>query len=67
MITGFHFGPDMDFFIVQMRDVPVILILMAAAAAAEALLARKDDRRLGLALPGGLLAWNAVRCIVRII
>ena len=48
-----------------MQDVPLILALIAAAIAAEVFLARKDDWRLGLALPGGLLAWNVVRCIVR--
>ena len=65
MLTGFHFEPDMEVFIVQMQDVPVILILMAAAVAAEVFLAQKGDWRLGLALPGGLLVWNVVRCIVR--
>lgn len=65
MLTGFHFEPDMELFIVQMQDVPVILILIAAAVAAEVFLARKDDWRLGLALPGGFLAWNVVRCAVR--
>ena len=65
MLTGFHFEPDFDLFIVQMRDVPVILILMAAAVAVEVFLAQKEDWRLGLALPGGLLVWNAVQCVVR--
>ena len=65
MLTGFHFEPDMELFIVQMQDVPVILALMAAAVAAEVFLARRDDWRLGLALPGGLLVWNAVRCAAR--
>ena len=65
MLTGFHFEPDMVFFIVQMQDVPVILILTAAAVAAEVFLTQKEDWRLGLALPGVLFVWNAVRCIVR--
>lgn len=65
MLTGFHFEPDMEFFIVQMQDVPVILSLIAAAVAAEVFLARRDDWRLGLALPGGFLVWNVIRCIVR--
>ena len=65
MLTGFHFEPDMEFFIVWMPDVPVILVLIAAAVAAEVFLARKEDRRLGLALPGVLLVWNAARCAVR--
>ena len=67
MLTGFHFESDMNFFIVQMQDIPVILILIAAVTAAEVFLARRDDWRLGLALPGGLLAWNVVRCAVRMI
>lgn len=65
MLTGFHFEPDINFFTVQMQDVPVILALIAAAAAAEVFLAQKEDWRLGLALPGGLLAWNAIHCVVR--
>ena len=65
MLTGFHFEPDMQLFIVQMQDVPVILILIAAAVAAEVFLARKEDWRLGLALPGGLLVSNVIRCVVR--
>ena len=65
MLTGFHFEPDMELFIVQMQDVPAILALMAAAVAVEVFLARRDDWWLGLALPGGFLIWNVVRCIVR--
>lgn len=65
MLTGFHFEPDMELFIVQMQDVPVILILIAAAVAAEVFWARREDWRLGLALPGGLLVWNVARCAVR--
>ena len=65
MLTGFHFEPGMNLFIIQMQDVPVILLLMAAAVAAEVLLARRDDRRPGLALPGALLAWNVIRCAAR--
>ena len=65
MLTGFHFEPDVELFIIEMQEVPAILALIAAAVAAEVFLARKDDWRLGLALPGGLLVWNAVRCIVR--
>ena len=65
MLTGFHFEPEMELFIIQMQDVPVILALIAAAVAAEVFLARRDDWRPGLALPGGLLVWNVVRCVVR--
>ena len=65
MLTGFHFEPGMELIIVQMQDVPLILALMAAAIAAEVLLARKENWRLGLVLPGGLLVWNAIRCAVR--
>ena len=65
VLTGFHFEPDIVFFIVQMQDVPVILILITAAAAAEVFLALREDWRLGLALPGALLMWNVVRCAVR--
>lgn len=65
MFTGFHFEPDAPFFIINMQDVPVLLALMAAAVAAEVLLSRKEDWRLGLALPGGLLVWNVIRCVVR--
>ena len=65
MLTGFHFEPDMELFIIQMQDIPLLLVLLAAAVAAEVFLARKDDWRLGLALPGGFLVWNVVRCIVR--
>ena len=65
MLTGFHFEPGMEVFIIEMQEVPVILILMAAAVAAEVFLARKEDWRLGLALPGGLLVWNVVRCVAR--
>ena len=65
MLTGFHFEPDVDVFIINMQDVPVILALMAAAVAAEVFLARQEDWRLGLALPGGFLVWNVVRCVAR--
>ena len=65
MRTGFHFGPDIDLFIVDMQDIPVILILIAVAVAAEVFLAHKEDWRLGLALPGGLLVWNVVHCVAR--
>ena len=65
MFTGFHFEPDVDVFIINMQDVPVILALIAVAVAAEVLLARQEDWRLGLALPGGFLVWNMVRCVVR--
>lgn len=63
MNTGFHFEEDMDLFIVEMQDVPVILILMAAAIAVEVFLALKKDGRLGLALPG---LW-LLRCVVQLI
>ena len=65
MLTGFHFESDTELFIVQMQDLPVILILIAVVVAAEVFLARRDEWRMGLALPRGLLAWNVVRCIVR--
>ena len=65
MLTGFHFEPDMELFIVQMQDAPVILALMAAAVAAEVFLSHREDWRLGLALPGGLLVWNVLRCAAR--
>ena len=65
MHTGFHFEPDIDLFIIDMQDVPVILILLAAAVAAEVFLARKDDWRLGFVLPGVFFVWNVVRCMAR--
>lgn len=63
MNTGFHFEEDMDLFIVEMQDMPVILALMAAAVAVEIFLAVKKDGRLGLALPG---LW-LLRCVVQMI
>lgn len=63
MNTGFHFEEDMDLFIVEMQDMPVILALMAAAVAVEIFLALKKDGRLGLALPG---LW-LLRCVVQVI
>lgn len=63
MNTGFHFEEDMDLFIMEMQDMPVILALMAAAVAVEIFLALKKDRRLGLALPG---LW-LLRCVVQVI
>lgn len=63
MNTGFHFEEDMDLFIVEMQDMPVILALMAAAVAVEIFLALKQDGRLGLALPG---LW-LLRCVVQLI
>lgn len=63
MNTGFHFKEDMDLFIVEMQDMPVILALMAAAVAVEIFLAVKKDGRLGLALPG---LW-LLRCVVQVI
>ncbi len=63
MNTGFHFEEDMDLFIVEMQDMPVILALMAAAVAVEIFLAVKKDGRLGLALPG---LW-LLRCVVQVI
>ena len=65
MLTGFHFELDTEFFIVQMQDVPVILILIVAAVVVEVFLAQREDWRLGLALPGLLLVWNIARCAVR--
>ena len=41
MNTGFHFEEDMDLFIIEMQDMPVILVLMAAAVAVEIFLAVK--------------------------
>lgn len=63
MNTGFHFEEDMDLFIMEMQDMPVILALMAAAVAVEIFLAVKKDGRLGLALPG---LW-LLRCVVQVI
>ena len=63
MNTGFHFEEDMDLFIMEMLDMPVILALMAAAVAVEIFLAVKKDGRLGLALPG---LW-LLRCVVQAI
>ena len=63
MNTGFHFEEDMDLFIMEMQDMPVILALMAAAVAVEIFLAVKKDGRLGLALPG---LW-LLRCVVQAI
>lgn len=63
MNTGFHFEEDMDLFIIEMQDMPVILVLMAAAVAVEIFLAVKKDGRLGLALPG---LW-LLRCVVQVI
>ena len=65
MLTGFHFERDMPVFIVEAQEIPVILALLAVAVAAEVFLTRRDDWRLGLALPGALLVWNAARCAVR--
>ena len=63
MNTGFHFEEDMDLFIMEMQDMPVILALMAAAVAVEIFLAVKKDGRLGLVLPG---LW-LLRCVVQAI
>lgn len=63
MNTGFHFEEDMALFIMEMQDMPVILVLMAAAIAVEIFLAVKKDGRLGLALPG---LW-LLRCVVQAI
>lgn len=63
MNTGFHFEEDMDLFIIEMQDMPAILVLMAAAVAVEIFLAVKKDGRLGLALPG---LW-LLRCVVQVI
>ena len=63
MNTGFHFEEDMDLFIMEMQDMPVILALMVAAVAVEIFLAVKKDGRLGLALPG---LW-LLRCVVQAI
>ena len=65
MLTGFHFEPDVDLFIIEMQETPAILALIAVAVAAEVFLARKEDWWPGLALPGVFLMWNAVRCAVR--
>ena len=63
MNTGFHFEEGVDLFIVEMRDLPVILVVMAAAIAVEIFLALKKDRRLGLALPG---LW-LLKCVVQLV
>ena len=65
MLTGFHFEPNVPFFSINMQEVPVLLALMAVAAAAEVYLSRKENWRMGLALPVGLLVWNVIRCVVR--
>ena len=67
MQTGFHFEEGTGLFVIDMRDMPVILILLAAAVALEVFLARKEDWRLGLALPGVWLVWMAARLVVRVI
>lgn len=65
MLTGFHFEPGMPFFVIHAQDIPVLLVLMVVAVAAEAFMSQKDDWRVGLILPGGFLAWNVIRCVVR--
>lgn len=44
-----------------------MLALMAAAVALEVFLALKEDRRLGLILPGLGLLWTLARLVIRII
>ena len=67
MQTGFHFEEGIDLFILDMRDMPVILAVLAAVIAAELFLAWKEDRRLGLILPGVWLVWTAVRLALRVV
>lgn len=64
--TGFHFEPGADLFIIEGREVPVILALAVAAVAVEAFLALKQDRRLGLILPGAWLLWTLGTFILRL-
>lgn len=63
MNTGFHFEEGVDLFIVEMQDLPVILVVMAAAIAVEIFLALKKDGRLGLVLPG---LW-LLKCVVQLV
>lgn len=64
--TGFHFEPGADLFIIEGREVPVILALAVAAVAVEAFLALKQGWRLGLILPGAWLLWTLGTFILRL-
>lgn len=64
--TGFHFEPGGPLFVVEGQEVPAILVLAVAAVAAEVFLALKQDRRLGLLLPGGWLLWTLGTFILRL-
>lgn len=64
--TGFHFEPGGPLFVVEGQEVPAILVLTVAAVAAEVFLALKQDRRLGLLLPGGWLLWTLGTFILRL-
>lgn len=64
--TGFHFEPGGPLFVVEGQEVPAILVVVAAAVAAEVFLALKQDRRLGLILPGGWLLWTLGTFILRL-
>lgn len=64
--TGFHFEPGGPLFVVEGQEVPAILVIVAAAVAAEVFLALKQDRRLGLILPGGWLLWTLGTFILRL-
>lgn len=64
--TGFHFEPGVSLFIIEGREVPVILALVVAAVAVEAFLALKQDRRLGLLLPGAWLLWTLLSFVRRL-
>ena len=64
--SGFHFEPGRDLVILEGREIPVILALVAAAVAAEVFLALKQDRRLGMILPGGWLLWTLGTFILRL-
>lgn len=67
MGTGFHFEEGRPLFTFQSQDIPVMLALMAAAVALEVFLALKEDRRLGLILPGLGLLWTLARLGLRIV
>ena len=64
--SGFHFEPGRALVTLEGREIPVILALVAAAVAVEVFLALKQDRRLGLTLPGGWLVWTLGAFILRL-
>lgn len=65
--SGFHFEPGTDLFILEGREVPILLALAAAALAAEIALSLRQDRRLGLILPGTWLLWTLGTLVRRLI